>query len=177
MGMLTPPWMGKGLGGGGEDDTMHDGRADGGAGDDADLYLNEDASAEGVCSEEPAEGSDSEEFEALKRLTDFLGLKSKSAAVEALICGGDLPNANEACIKGTCGSCGFKQIWSNGYRRHVVDENGHLRASAARVWGHRVRWERLRAGIHDREEVCLRRRTCVPCLCSSVPVVCLPVHR
>lgn len=172
-GHADPAVDGEGGGGGGEDDTMHDGCADDGAGDDADLYLNEDASAEGVCSEEPAEGSDSEEFEALKRLTDFLGLKSKSAAVEALICGGDLPNANEACIKGTCGSCGFKQMWSNGYRRHVVDENGHLRASAARVWGHRVRWERLRAGIHDREEVCLRRRIAVCRACAHQCLLCV----
>ena len=137
-------------GGGGDEDNGDAGAREDGASEDED----DDAMAdEGID-----EIAGAEDLPALKRLLEFMALKSKSGAVDALICGGDLPSAKVECIKGSCNKCGFKQLWSGGYRCHVVDEDGNLRPSASRVWGQRVRWERMRAGVKDREEVC--RSTC-----------------
>ena len=136
---------------GGEEEHA-DADAGNGADDDADDDQPDDDDA-------PLEGDEAdlvytaEELAAVSKLVKFMHLKSKSAAVEAMICGGDLPTAKPDCVKGKCSACGFKKFWSEGCRRLVLDENDCLRSTAVRVWGHRVRWERMRAGIKDREEV------------------------
>ena len=66
------------------------------------------------------------------------------------MCGSGLHTAKADCIAGKCAKCGFKQFWSEGYRKYVVEYDGptkgSLKADAPAAWRHMLRWERLKKG-------------------------------
>ena len=76
------------------------------------------------------------------KLMEFCKLESKSEMVKFVLCDGAFDGAGkEDCINGKCScgvkngkkldsGCGFKILWSEGLRKHVVDKDGNVMASA-----------------------------------------------
>ena len=101
-----------------------------------------------------AAGDDDDEAEAdswvgkaaLLKLLDFCKLQRKSDMVKAVLCTGAFDGAGRAaCINGTCPLCGFATLWSKGLRRHVVDKDGNVLASAPKEFESEVKWMRIRS--------------------------------
>ena len=81
----------------------------------------------------------------LEKLLQFCSLKSKAEMVKFTLC----PEAFEGpgkqeCIDGKC-SCGFKNMWSQGMRRHVVDSKGDLLRDAPVEFSSEVKWIRIKS--------------------------------
>lgn len=105
------------------------------------------------ASEAPAQIDDAEESEAaswagkaaLEKLLQFCALKSKSDMVKFTLCDGAFDGAGkQACIIGTCPACGFRKLWSEGLRPHVVDGDTVL-ASAPVEFQTEIKWVRIRS--------------------------------
>lgn len=83
---------------------------------------------------------------ALEKLLIFGCLVSKSKMVKYMLCDGALDGAGQkACIDGDCPHCGFKKLWSQGLRRHVVDAHQNLRPTAPIQFQSVVKWVRIRS--------------------------------
>jgi hypothetical protein len=101
----------------------------------------------------PAQIDDAEESEAaswsgkaaLEKLLQFCALKSKSEMVKFTLCDGAFDGGGkQACINGTCPSCGFGKLWSEGLRPHVVDGDS-VKSSAPVEFQTEVKWVRIRS--------------------------------
>jgi hypothetical protein len=79
----------------------------------------------------------------LKRLMDFCSLPSKTDMVKACLCPGALERGKEACIRGDCGACGFKMIWSTKLKCDVVNCNGDILESAPVEFQSTLKWEKV----------------------------------
>ena len=86
-----------------------------------------------------AQDADEEDTEAnswagkpqLLQLLEFCALKSKAEMVKAVLCQGAFDSAGkDDCINCKCNACGFKKLWSEGLRKHVVDEKGNVKTGA-----------------------------------------------
>ena len=83
---------------------------------------------------------------ALLNLLSFCKLPSKSDMVKRSLCAGAFDGpGKEACINGTCSRCGFKTLWSASLRKHVVDKDGNVLASAPKEFQSEVKWIRIRS--------------------------------
>ena len=77
---------------------------------------------------------------------DFCALKSKSDMVKAVLCPGAFDGAGKLdCINCKCAACGFKKLWSEGLRKHVVDGDGNVMESAPVEFQSEVKWMRVRS--------------------------------
>ena len=82
----------------------------------------------------------------LLRLLEFCALKSKAEMMKNVLCEGAFDGAGkDDCINGKCSACGFKKLWSEGLRKHVVDEKGNVMGSAPVEFQSEVRWTRIRS--------------------------------
>lgn len=91
------------------------------------------------------QGSSADNTTPLEQLVWFCSLSHKSQMADAMVCGGNLQNAQPACVAGKCLSCGFRRLWEP-VRRTVVDAYGKLREGSLPVWQHKIRYEVLRSG-------------------------------
>ena len=83
---------------------------------------------------------------ALLKLLQFCFMQSKSDMVKAVLCAGAFDGAGkQPCINGTCPLCGFSTLWSKGLRKHVVDKDGNVLASAPKEFQSEVKWMRIRS--------------------------------
>lgn len=88
--------------------------------------------------------------EVLLKLLDFCRLKSKSEMVQQVLCKGAFEGAGKQdCINGQCASCGFDQLWSQSLRKHVVDSDGNVMASAPIEFQSTLKWTRIRSPKKD----------------------------
>lgn len=82
----------------------------------------------------------------LEKLAQFCRLESKSEMMKFVLCDGAMDGeGKQACIDGACEHCGFRRIWSEGLRPHVVDESGNIRSSAPLLFQSVVEWVRIRS--------------------------------
>lgn len=82
---------------------------------------------------------------AMRKLVDFCRLDSKSTMVRSFLCEGAFDGTGkEECINGTCRHCGFKKVWSEGLRRHVVAE-GNVLSTAPVQFQSIVKWVRIKS--------------------------------
>jgi len=96
--------------------------------------------------EDNAEVDSWEGKEQLLKLLEFCALKSKAEMMKKVLCEGAFDGAGkDACINSKCAACGFKKLWSEGLRRHVVDAEGNVKASAPVEFQSEVRWTRIRS--------------------------------
>lgn len=95
---------------------------------------------------EVAEAEDWVGGSCLEKLIAFCELESKAEMVKHFLCEGAFQNeGKQACINGSCQLCGFKNLWSNGLRQHVVDKEGNVRSSAPVPFQSVVEWVRIRS--------------------------------
>lgn len=101
-----------------------------------------------------ADDNDEDELEAqswdglpkLLKLLELCALQSKSDMVKFCLCHGAFERAGKVnCVNGTCPHCGFDKLWSgkDGLRRHVIDEQGNLRADAPIEFSSQVKWRKI----------------------------------
>ncbi|KOO35179.1 hypothetical protein Ctob_010692 [Chrysochromulina tobinii] len=82
----------------------------------------------------------------LTKLLEFCALQSKSEMVKFALCKGALDGAgSEDCINGKCARCGFDKLWSKGLRKHVIDGQGNIKASAPIEFQAEFKWLRIRS--------------------------------
>ena len=83
---------------------------------------------------------------ALQKLLQFCALKSKSEMVKFTLCDGAFDGAGKQdCINSKCSVCGFRNLWSEGLRRHVMDGEGNVLPSAPVQFQSEVKWIRIRS--------------------------------
>jgi hypothetical protein len=77
----------------------------------------------------------------VRTLIDLASCKHKKDHMERLLC--EESKRTEACINGSCSSCGLKKVWSEGLRRAVVDvDTNEVSADASLFWLRPVKWFR-----------------------------------
>ena len=70
-------------------------------------------------------------------------LISKSEMVKFTLCDGAFDGAGkQACINGTCSACGFRKLWSEGLRPHVVNSDT-VQPTAPVEFQTEVKWVRI----------------------------------
>ena len=81
---------------------------------------------------------------------------SKSKLISALLCEDAISKAKCECVDGSCGECGFKQLWSHGLRPRVVDDistttagkthmESELKSGASDKWSKATKWSEHKA--------------------------------
>lgn len=81
--------------------------------------------------------------DALVRLLQFCQKDFKSEMVKMALCGGALDEGKHDCINGTCHHCGFRKLWSQGLKPHVINGSGHLKDDAPVEFQSQLRWTRV----------------------------------
>lgn len=100
----------------------------------------------GADEEDQSRASEWEGADKLRRLISFCRLESKSSMVKAYLCDGAFDRGGEKlCLEGKCLHCGFKNLWSNGLRQHIVDSKGDVLRTAPVEFQSIVKWTRIKS--------------------------------
>lgn len=81
----------------------------------------------------------------LMQLLTFCSKQFKSEQVKDILCEGAFEEGKLACINGSCSSCGFRQLWSNGLRLHVVGADNELKSEAPFEFESQLQWSRIKS--------------------------------
>ena len=105
----------------------------------------EDAEASAEASAAASAAASLQADDKFEQLVGFCKLDSKSEMVNRLVCAPCLMSAEPACVDGSCASCGFKKMWSEGVRPKLVDNEGKLQPGVSSAWEQEVRYEVIKS--------------------------------